>query len=317
MMQSNTSQARILWIDWMKTMGMFFIILGHFFSIGYTYIYVFSVPLFFVISGFLTRKEEQHAIFWKKLFFNLIVPMGIICLALYFWKVHISTLGFMSLPAYIIGASIGSQECLDTCWFVYTLIILKIIFQYTPQDKHIHFFIFISLTITAYILNGLGIQGKNAILNITVAYQPFIIGYYLKQWRNQLCSSWEPALEVFLLLVSIILVWVCGHFNGDVWMYRNGYGNYFSLYLIGTIAGTTHIYILCKHLPARLEFIATTISKGNILILGFQMVFIYICRQYFPDKSLLDTLFSLLILLLFIPIIIFAEHYLPYLLGKR
>lgn len=51
------SSSRLVWCDWMKAIGMYFIVAGHFFPIGYKYIYVFNVPLFFILSGFLCKKE--------------------------------------------------------------------------------------------------------------------------------------------------------------------------------------------------------------------------------------------------------------------
>ena len=56
----NSKKTRVAWIDWMKTIGIYFIVLGHFFSIGYKFIYVFNVPLFFLISGFLCKKEKDN-----------------------------------------------------------------------------------------------------------------------------------------------------------------------------------------------------------------------------------------------------------------
>ena len=58
---------RFNFIDWMKTIGMYCIILGHFLSIGHKYIYVFSVPLFFVISGFLNKKADVNTFSCKYL----------------------------------------------------------------------------------------------------------------------------------------------------------------------------------------------------------------------------------------------------------
>ena len=60
--------ARMVWIDWMKAIGMYLIVLGHFFAIGHKFVYVFSVPIFFVISGFLSKREANQKEFWKKIF---------------------------------------------------------------------------------------------------------------------------------------------------------------------------------------------------------------------------------------------------------
>ena len=58
---------RLDWIDWMKTIGIYLVILGHFQSVLEKFIYIFHVPLFFIISGILCKKESCHNIFWNKI----------------------------------------------------------------------------------------------------------------------------------------------------------------------------------------------------------------------------------------------------------
>ena len=54
---------RLNWVDWMKVLGMYVIILGHTFPEGLcAFIYSFSVPLFFFISGFLDKRATS----WKE-----------------------------------------------------------------------------------------------------------------------------------------------------------------------------------------------------------------------------------------------------------
>lgn len=59
---------RVNYIDWMKALGMFFIIWGH---LNPEYIkdciYTFSVPSFFVISGFLFKPSDWQTFCKKKL----------------------------------------------------------------------------------------------------------------------------------------------------------------------------------------------------------------------------------------------------------
>ena len=74
-------ENRKVWIDWMKALGMLLIIWGHCFPVGLTsFVYAFSVPLFFVISGYLSKREESLKVFWKKNFRSLIVPYLLLCL---------------------------------------------------------------------------------------------------------------------------------------------------------------------------------------------------------------------------------------------
>lgn len=51
-------QQRKNWVDWAKVLGMFFIIYGHCFPETMTnFVYAFNVPVFFLISGYLCKKE--------------------------------------------------------------------------------------------------------------------------------------------------------------------------------------------------------------------------------------------------------------------
>lgn len=47
------------WIDWMKALGMFFIVWGHLSPAHLKdVIYAFNVPCFFIISGFLFKGTD-------------------------------------------------------------------------------------------------------------------------------------------------------------------------------------------------------------------------------------------------------------------
>lgn len=71
--QTNVLFYRHNWLDWMKAIGMALIVYGHFFSFFDIYVYVFSVPLFFLISGFLSKVETDNKLFFKKLWYNLAI----------------------------------------------------------------------------------------------------------------------------------------------------------------------------------------------------------------------------------------------------
>ena len=70
------------WIDWMKAIGMLVIVWGHCFPDGGVseFLYAFNVPLFFIISGYLTRREQSFGIFWDKCLHNLVIPYSILSL---------------------------------------------------------------------------------------------------------------------------------------------------------------------------------------------------------------------------------------------
>ena len=74
---------------------------------------------------------------------------------------------------------------LGTLWFVYTLIILKIILQYTRHLKSLRFMLFVALPLTSMLLHDSYIpfcgynltELPNGLLNTCLAYPFFILGY--------------------------------------------------------------------------------------------------------------------------------------------
>lgn len=73
--QDMTSSAgRLVWLDWMKALAILSIVWGHFFSEGHLYLYVFSVQVFCVISGFLYKKSPDWRTCLTKCFWQLFVP---------------------------------------------------------------------------------------------------------------------------------------------------------------------------------------------------------------------------------------------------
>lgn len=184
---------RLMWIDWMKVIGMYCIVWGHFFSIGHKYLYIFNVPLFFIVSGFLSKKEANCRAFWNKILNNFFIPLFIISSINFF--IHIiaaflhGTLSLHEICSFPFLVLIGQWYQLGGMWFVYTLIVLKIILQFLPIKKSILFCIFlflfgllIYLKNYNYYLFGIDFAvHPNSILNICTAFPFFVIGYLLKE----------------------------------------------------------------------------------------------------------------------------------------
>lgn len=119
----------------MKTIGIYLIVLGHMFpKPGTIFIYSFSVPLFFFISGFLFSRSETFGSFLIKNIKSLIVPylfINVICLfVLLCFNADFSMQDSLkSLLGILIGANQGKMSVCavtkPTC-FIYTLFFLRI-----------------------------------------------------------------------------------------------------------------------------------------------------------------------------------------------
>lgn len=333
-MQPSISDAesngkRLMWIDWMKAIGIYLIVYGHLFSIGHQYVYAFSVPLFYLISGFLFKREESTHMFWTKLWYNLIVPMLIISIINFGINSAIAAVNgnlvASKLYVYPLQIIFGFQGGLGTMWFVYTLIILKIILQFTPERRSLQFvllvlFLAISIFINHTNLSLMDIElskTSNAYINTCLAMSFFIIGYWLKTRKESISSKHNIGIEVVALMLCVLLLYPCEKINGPVWMYINDYGNSILLFLLGGLMGTAIVFIISKWLDKYKISYVVDISKGTIVILGFHgLILKWVIRMISPQVSLLDLLYSLLVVLLFIPIIRLTERHFPLIIGK-
>ena len=311
----------------MKSIGIYFIVLGHFFSHGWALVYVFNVPLFFIISGFLSKKEDDSSLFWKKLWYNLVVPMFIISFLnfLYDYKsfVFVNSISeliyfFRLIKGFVFNFLIGMHNVLSTCWFVYTLIVIKIIYHYCNSNKaNIYFsilFLFLAYLSNKYQLRSY-LYSASSIVNVFTAYPFFIIGVYLRCKKNVINNFNNKNHLLLLFSLSIAIVFLCGKYNEPVKMYICGYGSNIFYFIVGGISGTAAVFSISKLLGSCPKYMIT-ISTGTILILGFHWDIIGVVRLFFPDPSLLDFFLAALIVCVFLPFISFFEIYFPLIIGK-
>jgi hypothetical protein len=101
-------------------------------------------------------------------------------------------------------------------------------------------------------------------------------------------------------------------------MYLCEYGNCYTLYLIGGLAGILLLYSISLWL-SRLPYrnMVLMLSKGSIIIIGLHIVIVRRLTELSNRMWGEDLLFSLLILFSFVPIIHLAELFFPVLLGRH
>ena len=318
------SNNRLEWIDWMKALGIYLIVLGHFYSIGEKQIYIFHVPLFFVISGILCKKENKAGLFWKKLWYNLAVPMLIMAVINFIYACVLQCLdGTFELKTtywFVRNVLFGMVSGYGVLWFVLTLAVLKIIFQYSPSKVLFNVLVMIMLAL-AYIYNHIDLSGypfflsaPSTIIDVCTAYPFFALGVYVQDFKGML-NEWNNKMTLVLAFAyGLLFVWISDLNNNYVAMYRCDYGGHLLWFLVGGIAGSMMIFAVSKLLGHAFKPV-TIISRGTIIILGFHKLFIDLVRVFFSE-SYFDIFLAAVIVLIFIPLITKAERYFPLLVGK-
>lgn len=313
---------RLVWIDWMKVLAIFSIIWGHFFSSGHVYLYVFSVQVFCVISGFLYKRSPNFIACVKKAFWQLFVPTVIMSIIMqleaYFRCMALGQQYDISWLWFFKWLLLGHRWCMGPCWYFYSLIIIRLIMQILPEKKWIYALLFIALSSVAIYLHLIGFEVSNANVNVVVCMPFFLIGLFLKPFKQKLNALQNCSLEFSLFVTSVFTVYLCGKYNGYVWMYLNGYGSNYVLFILGGMAGALMLYVISLWL-SRLSYrnMVLTLSKGSILIIGLHIIVVRRLTEL-PDRIWAEDLFfSILILFAFVPIVRLAELFCPVLLGKH
>lgn len=326
-MEINTSvkiKSRFNFIDWAKYLGMYFIVLGHMNCPGNKIIYTFSVPLFFILSGVL-EKSEPKIIAIKKILQNYCIPLFLIVFLRHLMTViHFLLIGRFSLSNEIewcSGLLLGLTNTYGEMWFVFTLMIIKIIRILTIGKYTIRTFLLFFLPLIGYLIKNNILYFdvdfeiySNAYLDVCLSYPYYVFGAYLGKYKKCFNDFENKKIIYMLLSIFIIITIICGLVNGNVRMFNNGFGNNIFLFYIGGIIGSLAIIILCWFLRNLYVNSVVIVSMGNILILGFHMILIKIVRSYFPI-SFFDFLLGFIILTIFIPIVLFVKKYIPILIG--
>ena len=306
------------WVDAMKTMGMFFIIYGHLFSYGYPYVYAFNVPVFFILSGFLFKEGQPASVFWHKVWWQLVVPMLAISvlnntyLIVNDWLHHRLDSSRFLFP---VGLLTGQHRFLEVCWFIYTLVLLKVISFYI-HGNGFRVLLAVVFLVAAYMLAPVIRlhDWRNAALCVLLAYPFFVMGHLVKAggFAQRALPWWACVIGMILSFAALSFI---VRVNVDVFLYRFIFGNDLVLCLLGGLAGTTTLFFVSKLLDFPAGWIRT-LAVGSVVTLGFHRYLIVFYRHFF-DKNPFDFLVAFIILLIFIPVIRFCIRHVPWLVGNR
>ena len=142
------TEERINWIDSLKALAIFLIVLGHAIngdSILWHYVYGFHVPLFIIIAGMLAKnKEGSFSEFFKNKFKRIMIPYylwGIISIIIYhFIGEYFDGESKLSLGKCILGLIWGNGETGIMhwnlpLWFLPVFFVLQIITYFTNKKN--------------------------------------------------------------------------------------------------------------------------------------------------------------------------------------
>lgn len=297
---------------------MYFIILGHLFPEHCSeFIYSFNVPLFF-LSGLLYHREASHAEFKHKTIRTLVIPYVLICSI----NLMIALFGDFSSNVQILKRCffmfVGLFDGCGPMWFVGSLVVIKVIAYYCTR-KDIMCMLLVLSMVAPVVLDKMNVNTHGwVVTNSFLALPFFYAGMYCKKKCFNL--KFNAKLSLPTIIIGGVILCILSQKNGCVFMYTGHYGNMLSLFFANAFIGIFIILVFAKYIGCRMASLVETISIGSILILGFHghLLTLY---KVIPTSCLMGDsfkyIYSLLVLIVFVPIITVTKKYCPILIGAR
>jgi len=337
---------RLLWLDTLRAIGIFFVVLVHTGRVHDSFILIyiksFFIPLFFFISGLFAKESFYNDSFiniLKKLGKRLLIPYIFFGLVSYFfWLLLLRHFKdqpfdpFKSLLGLLYGSGSGNWLSYNIAlWFFTCLFMVQIIFYFLIRASHqksnrvfFPFFLFclsaLGYVVTTYITSPSSRLpwSLDIALTATVFYG---VGYLLQPYiLTNLFVKWRWAAIFTFLILSILFTTI----NTTVEFYVGVYGNYLYFYIaaFSGILFWTHLAYLIR--PNRL-FSAVgqntlVIFSTHLLVIpcltGFLIYILGIQEKTLGSGVFIGFGYTISSILIILPISRLMHHYAPLLVGK-
>ena len=291
-------KKRYYLLDNLKVILIFFVVFGHVIEYYindnsilmtlYIFIYIFHMPLFIFISGYLSKNFYKMK---RKAIRNLLIPY-IIFNMIWYTAVYIGTRRAMFSVLYPGW----------TLWYLLSLFFWRITLKYLIKFNHI-----LLLSFIAGVLVGL-IPSIGSILSIsrTIVFLPFfLLGYYTTEEHLEKIKSFKSEYAItgilVFLLVAIYIV------KNDLFNYKFLYNSYsYNALEVSLFEGTIFriflyfgaiIFSICViNLVPRKEQFFSKIGKATMNIYVFH-IYLVMLVYFFIPKWNIGLLQNILILI--------------------
>ena len=321
------------WIDLSKVIGIFLMILGHQRLLDERttlWIFTFHMPLFFFLSGVMSKKEPFQVLLMKNLR-TLLIPFFIISVI---WILYY-------LACFLKSGSVDWNVWLEKSW-------KSIVFPYEGYCIYLWFLLALfwcKLMSYSFFSHGI-IRWVGLLLSIILSiltihhnlhipfsisqaflsYPFFFVGACLSTLikEERRIKVWTPVSFASVVVIMFSLI------NGRVNIADLSFGNNVVLFLIFGTIGSIMIIGLTKLIEGFNQKLARNrvvevLAAGTLLIVGFsamltgyvKSLFVSLFGESITDHSLVGFLIGLIVLMLFYPVILICLRWFPAIIGFR
>lgn len=329
------------WIDWAKFLAITMVVFGHIpeypESALLQYVCSFHMPLFFFISGYLTKRRTDTLDNIKRHWHSLVIPYFLYNAIFYpYWLTRFLLENNGEISFYNIaikplnGVLLGQADTQFSCsvngvtWFLAALLIMKIILNLCNKSKQsIPLMLMICLlSVSLYISDQYYSFTHILLLKGLIKCFPFyILGYLFQHSCMMSNNNTLQYFPVVLIMFSISFLTFYAYLEANIFAIK------ITAWYITCITSIIAILFFCKLLDKIHHNIITTFSNGTIVIMGLHWLFIgtinYIIQrlsestEYFGYEWQTALLLSFLIDIIIYPIILLFHYKMPWMLGKK
>lgn len=347
-------KERVAWIDNLKAIGIFLVVFAHHENeipqALLKYVYSFHVPLFFCASGLVFMWQKYSG--FTELLINktrtLIVPyFSFSFITFGFWLAIASFRGgepFIALQDILWGVAgilVSSNGLIwmahnGPLWFLTCLFIVQVLFYllYGLSLRLINFKSILTLVCFVTLLSIFGVLDRlyipfrlpwgfdTALTGISF----FFVGFLTRAWLQSSVSNKLTLKKIILFTALFAISLKFSHDNDFVNLTFNRMGNYFEFY-VASFSGIGICILISKIIPENKIF--SFVGRNSLAILalhlpaylvirGGEKVMVRVVGLTMPGMSFWSAMFySIIQLLMTVPIIYVINRYLPFIVGRR
>lgn len=302
---------RYAWIDCVKGIGIFLVVLGHIYKDNYVgqWIYSFHMPLFFMLSGYLMFKKSVD---WKYGGASYLVKKTKNLL----WSFALFRI--LLVIYWLLIESKFRELDLGPIWFLLVLYLVEILtFPITSTFRKLKglslfvlSFSFLFLVVRNYTSFGWLLMWCNASVW-------FVLGMLMKGIEEKFVGSYSKQKSISLCLLLGVISAFAPMLNGNVSIFSSVTNN-FVLYITFGIVGTVMVGVVCRTLVLHnkvLEYlgiysiIILAIHEPikrilmKAMMIGGDKIGYVITKESFSENYLLGIVLCLMVLACCVPVV--------------
>lgn len=314
-------RQRYVWLDYAKVVCITSVVYGHCIAnVVSSYIFLFHVPAFFIISGMLYR--PKHYVDTLR---SLFVPVLLFSLLLYPWHLYgIWNQGRgWSFETMVIEFVMGlfcydfevGYPIIPPFWFVMTLLVMRLIADTLAKWSVDGWWILPLSVAVLYFSKGNDIYYRYLFLpqRALLCFPFFLFGQKLKPYFEQM-NELKWWLAISGLAVGIVFLHFFGSFN-TVSCTTNIFPSFYIIPIVVSF-GIFGVCMIFAKWKGSVHWIIV-LSNGTLVILGLHELLLVVMRRLSDEGSMKFPLVELVItiLLLYLPIE-WIQNKIPWLIGK-